>query len=201
MLISGLTGFGFGSFETSLLNCPLGITNILGLLATGTAAFYYPNCRCILQILAMVPAVIGSVCVYTLPNGQRVGRLIAFYFSNLYISGLTLQLALTASNIAGHTKRAATNSILFVGYSVGFIVGPQFFIASEAPRYPTGFKTLIIVYSILCGSPAIYWSYVTYLNRRKSRMLMDTEYTHGAAENEEFLDLTDKEQLRFVYAR
>lgn len=175
---------------------------IVFLLATGALVLYFPNSRCLMQFISMVPAVIGCVFVYTLSSEQRVRRLIAFYFAESANAGLALQFALTATNIAGHTKRAIANSILFIGYSVGFIVGPQFFLTREAPRYQTGFKTMVVTYSILCAAPVLYWSYVTYLNRQKSRKLRDLG-GDGAQmmENEEFLDLSDKEQLRFVYAR
>ncbi|KAF7175522.1 hypothetical protein CNMCM7691_008623 [Aspergillus felis] len=47
------------------------------------------------------------------------------------------------SNVAGFTERSVTSGLLFVAYCVGNIVGPQFFIDSEEPSYPTGMKATI----------------------------------------------------------
>lgn len=173
----------------------------LGLLSTGFAAFYFPNKRCLLQFLVVIPAVLGSTLVYALPEHNKAGRLAGFYLTEFFTACITLQFALMASNIAGHTKRAAANAVFFVGYSIGFIVGPQFFLGSEAPRYPTGFKTMIVTYSIVCLSPLGFWCYLTYLNRQKARKLESLGQADVYLENEEFLDLTDRQQLHFVYIK
>lgn len=45
--------------------------------------------------------------------------------------------------------------MMFMSYSVGQIVAPHFFLASEKPRYPTGFRAfyvslaLMIVFELL----------------------------------------------------
>lgn len=195
-----IKGFGYGSFETSLLNIPLGITEIIGLLATGFVTMNVPNTRCLMQFVCNVPSIIGAVLVYTLPSSNKVGRLIAFYCTNFTNGSLPMLFALTTSNMAGHTKRATANAILFVGYSTAFIIGPQFFLAKESPRYATGFKTMIVMFSIAAVAPGLYYMYMTYLNRRQAKALASSEDASVPIENEEFLDLTDKQQTRFVYS-
>lgn len=111
-----------------------------------------------------------------------------------------MMFALTTTNIAGHTKRAVASAILFVGYSIAFIIGPQLFIASEAPQYPTGFKSMIIMFSIACLAPGIYYFYAVWMNRRKARELQEGGHASIPIENEEFLDFTDKQQAHFVYS-
>lgn len=108
--------------------------------------------------------------------------------------------ALTTTNIAGQTKRSVSTALLFVGYSTAFIIGPQFFRASEAPGYPMGFKTMIIMFSIAALAPGLYFCYARWLNARKQKKLAESSDDNGPVENEEFLDLTDKQQPRFVYA-
>ena len=39
---------------------------------------------------------------------------------------------MVSSNVAGYTKKQLTAAVLFTGYCVGNIIGPQTFIASEA---------------------------------------------------------------------
>lgn len=112
-----IKGFGFGTFESSLLNIPLGVTEILGLLGAGWVAGKYPNTRCLMQIVCNIPALLGAALINTLPASNHVGRLISFHITNFTIGSITMLWALTNSNIAGHTKRTTSNAIMFVGYS------------------------------------------------------------------------------------
>lgn len=43
-----------------------------------------------------------------------------------------MSLTMVSSNIAGSSKKQLTAAILFTGYCVGNIIGPQTFIDSEA---------------------------------------------------------------------
>lgn len=153
-----------------------------------------------MQFVCNIPAIIGAALVYSLPDSSRVGRLVAFYCTNFTNGSLPMMFALTTSNIAGHTKRATANAILFVGYSTAFIIGPHFFISHEAPRYDTGFKTMIVMFSISAVMPGISYFYMVYLNKHKAEALANDEDGNEPVENEEFLDLTDKQQPRFVYS-
>lgn len=55
------------------------------------------------------------------------------YFQGL---GFSMSLTMVSSNIAGSTKKQLTAAILFTGYCVGNIIGPQTFIDSEARKSP-----------------------------------------------------------------
>lgn len=54
------------------------------------------------------------------------------YFQGL---GFSMSLTMISSNIAGSTKKQLTAAILFTGYCVGNIIGPQTFIDSEAREF------------------------------------------------------------------
>jgi hypothetical protein len=41
---------------------------------------------------------------------------------------------MVSSNVAGYTKKQFTGAVLFTGYCVGNIIGPQTFISSEARK-------------------------------------------------------------------
>ncbi|KAK4947979.1 hypothetical protein LTR10_013032 [Elasticomyces elasticus] len=197
-----IKGFGFGTFETSLLSCPLGVVQDMTLIAVGYIAYSYKDTRCLMQILCNIPAVIGSVLVYALPQSNRVGRLLGFYMTPTTNGSLPMLFALTTTNIAGHTKRSVATSVLFLGYCVGFIIGPQFFLTKEAPRYQTGFQEMIVLFALSSIMPAFYWLFAKYLNRKKASKLQEMQQ-QGAdqhIENEEFFDLTDKQQQHFVYS-
>lgn len=48
-----------------------------------------------------------------------------------------MSLTMVSSNVAGYTKKQLTGAVLFTGYCVGNIIGPQTFISSEARKSPT----------------------------------------------------------------
>lgn len=48
-----------------------------------------------------------------------------------------MSLTMVSSNVAGYTKKQLTGALLFTGYCVGNIIGPQTFIDSEARKLLT----------------------------------------------------------------
>lgn len=46
-----------------------------------------------------------------------------------------MSLTMVSSNVAGYTKKQLTGAVLFTGYCVGNIIGPQTFISSEARKF------------------------------------------------------------------
>jgi hypothetical protein len=65
------------------------------------------------------------------------GRLVALWLCYFQGLGFSMSLTMISSNIAGSTKKQLTAAILFTGYCVGNIIGPQTFIDSEAREYST----------------------------------------------------------------
>lgn len=53
-------------------------------------------------------------------------------------------MSLMASNVGGFTKKATCSVMIFVGYAIGQIIAPQFFLSSESPTYPTGFRAFFV---------------------------------------------------------
>ncbi len=45
-----------------------------------------------------------------------------------------LSLSLIATNFKGATKKMTVTAVLFVGYCIGNIAGPQFLKSTEAPK-------------------------------------------------------------------
>ena len=196
-----LASFGFTAFDTTLLSMPGGAWQVICLVGFGWYASTVPNRRCLCAIASLVPALIGAFLMYFLPTANQGGRLAGFYLSYSSTSALILIWASAAANIAGQTKKQVVGVFLFLGYSVGQIAAPLFFIAAEAPGYPTGFRTMIVTYILTIVLTGFYWAYLWCENRRNVKRRAAAELngdTYGV-ENEEFLDLTDKEQIRFVY--
>jgi len=196
-----IKGFGYSSFHTSLLNMPLGAVEVVALLGIGGASLKLKNSRLILQFLCNIPAVIGSALLYSLPASNKVGRLISFYITSTTNASTPMLWSLMSSNIAGHTKKGMVNMFMFAGYCVGFICGPQFFLTKEAPLYPTGFKTMIVTFAIIMLSPGLHWLYLTWEDRKRDERAVQTAGEDVYVHNEEFLDLTDKQQVHFRYTK
>lgn len=70
-----------------------------------------------------------------LPKEEKLSRLAGFWLIQCISPAFPLMMSLFASNIAGFTKKSTVAPLIFVGYCVGNLVGPQFFINKEAPNY------------------------------------------------------------------
>lgn len=198
-----IESFGFNSFQTVLINMPSGVMQALTLWLSGWIVSRYPNTTILIQSICIIPCLIGTCIVKYLPNhpvSRRNGKLFAFYC--IYIntmSDITI-FALMQKNISGFTKKSTTNVIFFVCYCVGMIAAPQFFKSSQAPGYSEGFKMMIVCWVILIVLPWVLFYYY-YIENKKKVKNEEREIQEGkeALENEEFLDLTDKQQRGFRY--
>jgi hypothetical protein len=77
-----IKGFGFGAFESSLLNMPLGAVENIGLMAAGYVSLRYKDTRCLMMFVCNIPAVIGAALINYLPATNLTGRLIGFYLTS-----------------------------------------------------------------------------------------------------------------------
>ena len=55
-----------------------------------------------------------------------------------------MSLTMVSSNVAGYTKKQLTGAILFTGYCVGNIIGPQTFRDSEKPYYHSAYIAYVL---------------------------------------------------------
>ena len=110
-------------------------------------------------------------------------------------------LSLTTANTAGHTKKVLTNGILFLGYCVGNIIGPFFYLDSQEPVYELGIWSMIV--SHLIEAVVIFGLrfLLGWENKRRDRV---QEQMEGGLEGRDldataFSDMTDRENLNFRY--
>ncbi|KAK1993727.1 hypothetical protein LX36DRAFT_714366 [Colletotrichum falcatum] len=52
-------------------------------------------------------------------------------------------MSVATANTAGYTKKITTSATLLIGYCLGNFVGPFFFKAEQAPRYPLGVAMML----------------------------------------------------------
>ncbi|KAJ9151759.1 Major facilitator superfamily domain, general substrate transporter [Pleurostoma richardsiae] len=195
-----VNGFGFTKFQSTLLNMPSGACQIMALWISGYITLKVKGVRHFVMIGGVFVAIIGSALIYALPDSHRVARLIGYYllvgFSVTFVQGLNLIQA----NVAGRTKKTVFTASIFVTYCVGNLIGPQLFFEHEAPRYQSGFASMLVCFGVQVLFVGLL--YVVYLRENRKR----DRFTAGAPPAEEgdmimlgLSDKTDKENLHFRY--
>lgn len=138
----------------------------------------------------------GIVLLLTLPSGGS--QLVGLYFAYCTAPTYSFLFTSVSNNVAGYTKKIFYNASLVVAYSVGNFVGPLLILQQERPRYLSAMVTyaaaaLLCSISFLC----IRWDIVRRNQYREE--LRRTGELPPTPENRQELDLTDKEDLNFVY--
>lgn len=141
--------FGFGTLGTQYLQIPGGAVQFITLLLGGYIATKFDgkfHSRFACMIFACTVCIIGSGLLVGLPDTNKWGRLVALWLCYFQGLGFSMSLTIVSSNIAGYTKKQVTGALLFTGYCVGNIIGPQTFKSSEAP----GYNSAYIAYVAIC---------------------------------------------------
>ncbi|PYH95668.1 pantothenate transporter [Aspergillus ellipticus CBS 707.79] len=164
-----INGFGFTELKSLLMQMPLGAAQIIFLLLTATCATYVPNTRILMMIFNTLVSTVGMILVWKLDDDNRKGRLTGLSLGAVFAVNIPLSLSIISSNVAGFTKRSTTSALLFVAYCLGNIVGPQFFLGSEEPYYPTGMKAAISGLVFGAFFLGCLLGYYLWENRRRDR--------------------------------
>ena len=154
--------------------------------------------------------------IVCLPLDNNIGRLFGYYLTQASPTPFVALLSLISTNVAGWTKKTTVAALYLIAYCVGNIIGPQTFRPADAPRYipacivivsyPLPYQSLAnpltltskIVCYLLCivDIVFIYW-YCKRQNSKRADIRASPDYVK--AENQEWLDLTDRENPEFVY--
>ncbi|GAB1199404.1 hypothetical protein APSETT444_008752 [Aspergillus pseudonomiae] len=188
-----ISGFGFSQIKSLLMQMPLGAAQIVFLVITAGVATVIPNTRILMMIFNTTVSLVGMVLVWKLDEDNQKGRLTGLALGAVFAVNIPLALSIISSNVAGFTKRSTTSALMFVAYCVGNIVGPQFFLASEEPHYPTGMKGAIS--GLALGAFFLVCLFVYYIVENKRR---DSAYgppTQLTEEEERMQGLSNKTDL------
>jgi len=195
-----IKGFGYSSLNTTLLTIPLGAVQTISLLVSWWVNSRFTNIRFLVSSISQIPPLIGAVLLMTLPQSNSVGRLLAYYIIQTHTVNNVMTYSIFSGNTSGFTKKLTGSAMMFIATSVGLIVGPQLFIATEAPGYHTAFNAAISCFAILIVLPFAITAYAAWLNRRKTRALASVpSSTEEELVQEGLMDLTDKQQPHFRY--
>jgi hypothetical protein len=119
---------------------------------------------------------------------------------NSYPVGFMVLLGLLSTNIAGSTKKTVSNTLVFVFYCAGQIVGPQCFKATEYPSYHSGIIAMLVSFILnLVFNQILRWIYMRENRKRDEALVGKTEEEVEALKSESrvqgFENVTDNNNV------
>jgi len=202
----GLTNFGtvllsedmgFTSEKALLMQMPGGAVEFVGCIALALCSRWVKS--------RMFIAVFGTVVTLVACCMLAFGKSVAVRYAGLTLEwflpiGTICLLSNISSNVAGHTKKTTVNAIFLIGYCVGNLIGPQTFIATEAPSYRTAQICIVAFMAMSIVTLLALWFCYWYENKKKDKYAnLEEARKLESLQNHEFADLTDKENLLFRY--
>jgi len=202
-----IRNFGYTSKQTLIISTPGGVVAACTTLLCG----YYSdkkNERMLPIVFALVPTVIGSAILVALNGSDKKGALLfAVYLIGTFGSALSIIYSWNASNTSGHTKKVTINAMTLVAFALGNIVGTEIFLPQDAPGYVPGkIAILVVITAQIFVCFLLRWVNLR-LNRKKREVLEAAKARHGWTDEDvererqkhAFLDLTDRQNMFFVY--
>ncbi|UKZ45908.1 hypothetical protein TrVGV298_000102 [Trichoderma virens] len=164
-----IQSFGFSSFTTILFNIPFGAVQMISTLGGAWVSDKIHMKSAVLLFLCLPPI---AGCVILLVTGRapsdRAVLLVGYYIISVYPGISPLIYSWSGQNTAGDTKRKVTTGMLFVGASVGNIIGPQLFKPSEKPRYDRGLRSNLALFVVLAVLIVAGMLWIKVLNTRQA---------------------------------
>ncbi|KAI1169688.1 putative MFS allantoate transporter [Nemania sp. FL0916] len=201
-----IQGFGFNKLGTTLLQIPYGVLIAISILICVYLNDRFTNRRCVFILLFLIPNITGAFGLRYIGTDQQAGRLVAYYLTGPYNAAFVMVLSLQTANTAGHTKKVVTNAVLFLGYCTGnannfTIIGPFFYLTSQAPSYELGIWSMIVSHLIEALIITVLWFLLRRENSRRDQLQAAAE---GGLEGRDldttaFADMTDRENMNFRY--
>ncbi|KAI4760284.1 MFS general substrate transporter [Aureobasidium sp. EXF-3400] len=192
--------FGFDTLGTQYLQIPGGFIQFAALLGGGFICSHYPNSRCIVMIVANCICILGAAMLVGLPASNKWGRLVGLWLCYFQGLGFSMSLTMVSSNVAGYTKKQCTGTILFVGYCVGNIIGPQTFRDSEKPGYHSAYIAMLVGYTVKLGMVVVLYIYMYAANKKRDREAGDmTAEEERLAIEQGMQDQTELDNKGFRY--
>ncbi|CAG7972192.1 unnamed protein product [Penicillium salamii] len=192
-----IKGFGYSEEQSLILGVPGGAVEVVALLLNGYIG-HITNQRVLTSLGGLVASIVGMLLIVALPLGNNVGRLIGYYLTQASPTPFVALLSLISSNVAGYTKKTTVAALYLIGYCAGNIIGPQTFRPEDAPRYVPAEVTIIVCWGVCLFLLVGVWLWYRRENQKKLLYTARPEYVR--LENQEWLDLTDRENPEFLYS-
>lgn len=202
-----IKGFGYTSKQTLILSTPGGAVAAATTLLCGWYSDKKGE-RMLPIIFAIVPTIVGAAMLIGLNHTAQKGVLLfASYLIGTFGSALSSVYAYNASNTSGHTKKSTINAMTLFTFSIGNIIGTEIFQPKDAPDYIPGKTAIMVLLIVQLGvSFLLRWINIR-LNKRRQVRLQEEKIRRGwtdedlqkERERHAFADLTDKQNIFFVY--
>jgi len=193
-----LQGFGLSKEKSLLYGAPSGAVQIVSTISFNYMADRTKN-RLYWAMLSMALGILGFILMITLPEANLGGNLAAFYITSLSSSSFTLILSMISSNVSGSTKKSVVSALNLIGYCVGNLIGPQTINLKDAPRYLNAKIIICALWSFSIILLIIMRFVAVGRNKRKEKKIAAMGDAYTPVANQEFMDLTDDENLEFRY--
>jgi ACS family allantoate permease-like MFS transporter len=202
-----IRNFGYTSKQTLILSTPGGAVAAATTLLCG----YYSDKkgeRMLPIIFALVPTIVGSAMLIGLNHSHQKGVLLfAVYLIGTFGSALSTVYAYNASNTSGHTKKSTINAMTLVSFSIGNIIGTEIFQPKDAPDYIPGKIAIMVLLTVQLFVSYLLRVINIRLNVKKQAQIAEEKAKRGwtdadvqrERDRHAFADLTDKENMYFVY--
>ncbi|RSL62281.1 hypothetical protein CEP53_004804 [Fusarium sp. AF-6] len=162
--------FGFDSFQAILFNAPFGLVQLVSTVGGSFVATKYHKKGPVIAFLTLFP-IAGCMVMLSTPHSddRKATLLFGYYMISVFPGIVPLIYSWSSSNTAGDTKGKCNSSALFIGQSLGNIIGPLLYRPSEAPEYFRGLYWNLILYCTIIVLVGITSVYLAHLNREHSR--------------------------------
>lgn len=161
-------GFGFDQFTAILMQMPTGGIGIFGLLVgifiTNKIKMRWP----VLAVITLFP-IAGAIGLTQVPRTQPSALMGCYYVAFMFACIQPLLISWCNLNAAGTTKRVTTTAIMFGALTWGNTIGPQVYLAAEAPYYHTGLYVDIACWCIELILIVSMGQYLRILNKRQEK--------------------------------
>lgn len=188
--------FGFTTLQTSLLNIPTGVLEMLTIPAATYMARKWKNGRAHVMAIWTIPSLIGSSMLIGLGQDQKNARLVAVYLAPLNTAAFVISLAWCSSCAAGTTKRGTANAMNLMAYCVGNLIGPQLWQSQYSPQNIIPWSIILVSY-FLCIPIAYTLHYLMAKeNRRRDALVEAGEpavVIHGSDHDEKVIPTEDQQ--------
>lgn len=144
-------------------------TGVLGILILLTSIWMTNKWNLRFPIIAGICLfpIAGAAALTHVPRSNTGGLLASYYIAYFFAGLQPLLFSWANLNAAGSTKRVVTTATMFVFQCAGNIVGPQVYLAKEAPVYRTGLYVDMACWSVLCILALSMGAYLKYLNKKQ----------------------------------
>ncbi|EGX95721.1 putative allantoate permease of the major facilitator superfamily [Cordyceps militaris CM01] len=203
-----LVGFGFTPAQSALFNIAKPLWGSFLILVSAAMLYLTDLGVGYTCAISYIPCFVGGLIMLTAPWSNKIALVVGTQISTFKPSYL-LGLSWAGTATIGYTKKLYVMSTCIVAASVANMISPEFWQSKYKPRYilPWAFMTAFwFISPIMC---LIIRFYLQKENKKRAAILAqrgsesDNDVLEVGSEimhlKDEDLDLTDRQNLRFVY--